>query len=222
MKNKVIFIIVCLLISVNIYSLKIPVKDSSRIKAFTKKIAKVIKSFDIIGDAYDLYKDLDKTYKNATELYNDGISLVIEATDWQEILDVLKDSEYYLKNNVWQDIIEGIIDLDVKYSSLKMEGDQEYKDNEIYKKRYWSEANISSTEKLMDIAGEAGLTILELAFKWCYANQKVTSIISGVSKLSQLEQNLKVIEGELLSKEVLEKCDKVWKEHTGNPFGYNR
>ncbi len=95
-------------------------------------------------------------------------------------------------------------------------------DNKIYKNRYWSEANILSTEKLMEIAEEAGITILELAFKWCTANPKVTSIISGVSKLSQLEQNIKAMEGPELSQEVLEKCDKVWKEHTGNPFGYNR
>lgn len=95
-------------------------------------------------------------------------------------------------------------------------------DNPIYKGRYWSEANIASSNKLMAIADEHGMSILELAFKWCLNKPKVTSIISGVSKLSQLEQNLKAIEGELLSRKVIEQCQKVWDEHTGKPFGYNR
>lgn len=95
-------------------------------------------------------------------------------------------------------------------------------DNPIYKGRYWSEANIVSSNKLMSIAEDAGMTILELAFKWCLANRHVTSIISGVSNLSQLEQNMKTLEGDGLSENVIEACRRVWDEHTGKPFGYNR
>ena len=95
-------------------------------------------------------------------------------------------------------------------------------DNEIYKNRYWNDGNIKSTQALIAIGEEVGLSILELAFKWCYANERVTSIISGVSKLSQLEENLQTLEGDCLSEEILEKCNQVWLNHTGNPFGYNR
>ena len=95
-------------------------------------------------------------------------------------------------------------------------------DNTTYKNRYWNQKNIDSTEKLLNIADDAGMSILELALKWCYANEQVTSIISGVSKLSQLKENIEAIKGNPISIKHLEKCDKVWAEHTGNPFGYNR
>ena len=95
-------------------------------------------------------------------------------------------------------------------------------DNKIYMNRYWTEANLSSVEKLAAVAEEAGISLLALSMKWCLANPKVSSILTGVSRLEQLEQNLRSIKGEGLTKEVLDACDNIWKEHTGNPFGYNR
>ncbi len=95
-------------------------------------------------------------------------------------------------------------------------------DNETYRNRYWSEANLVTVEKLSKVAEKGGMTLLELAMKWCLANPKVTSILSGVSRLEQLKKNVASIEGEELSKDVLDACDRIWAEHTGNPFGYNR
>lgn len=95
-------------------------------------------------------------------------------------------------------------------------------DNKLYRNRYWTQANLDSVEKLAAVASEAGMPMLNLAMKWCLANPKVTSILTGVSKLEQMKQNIAAVDGEPLSQDVLDACDRIWKVHTGNPFRYNR
>jgi aryl-alcohol dehydrogenase-like predicted oxidoreductase len=91
-----------------------------------------------------------------------------------------------------------------------------------YSDRYWTGANFQAVERLAAIAGENGMDLLNLAMKWVNANSDVVSILSGVSRLSQLEQNLAVFETPPLSGGVLARCDEVWQELTGSRFAYNR
>ena len=97
-----------------------------------------------------------------------------------------------------------------------------FANNQNYFKRYWSDENFDAVQRLTEIAQENGMTILELAMKWCAAQPIVTSIISGVSKLSQIEQNIASLEGEPLSDRVLSLCDDVWHSLSGTRFQYNR
>jgi aryl-alcohol dehydrogenase-like predicted oxidoreductase len=94
--------------------------------------------------------------------------------------------------------------------------------NRMYADRYWSDENFAAIENLTAIAKQCGLSLLQLAMKWCAAQKAVTSIITGVSRLSQLEQNVKSIEGDGLTDEVLERCNEVWKTLAGTRFGYIR
>jgi aryl-alcohol dehydrogenase-like predicted oxidoreductase len=94
--------------------------------------------------------------------------------------------------------------------------------NKMYADRYWSDENFAAIEKLTKIAEDGGMSLLQLAMKWCAAQKPVTSIITGVSRLSQLEQNIKSIEGEALAAGVLERCDEVWKALAGTRFAYMR
>lgn len=97
-----------------------------------------------------------------------------------------------------------------------------FANNETYYDRYWSDENFAAVEKLTKIAAGHGLTILQLAMKWCARQRSVTSIITGVSRLSQLEQNIASVEGEPLDAEILKECDNVWLSLAGTRFGYNR
>jgi aryl-alcohol dehydrogenase-like predicted oxidoreductase len=97
-----------------------------------------------------------------------------------------------------------------------------FANNRLYFDRYWSDENFVAIEKLMEIAADNGMSILSLAMKWCAANPSVTTIISGVSRPSQLEQNIASLEGVPLSPEILERCDGVWKSLSGTRFQYNR
>jgi aryl-alcohol dehydrogenase-like predicted oxidoreductase len=97
-----------------------------------------------------------------------------------------------------------------------------FANNRSYYERYWSDENFKAVEKLTEIASANGMSILELSMKWCAAQPVVTSIISGVSRLEQIKQNIASLEGELPGKEVLSACDEVWHNLAGTRFAYNR
>lgn len=97
-----------------------------------------------------------------------------------------------------------------------------FANNEMYYRRYWSDENFAAAEKLAEVASGQGLSILQLAMKWCATRPGVTSVISGVSRLSQIEQNIAAIECAELGGEALAACDAVWRSLSGTRFGYNR
>jgi aryl-alcohol dehydrogenase-like predicted oxidoreductase len=97
-----------------------------------------------------------------------------------------------------------------------------FANNQSYYDRYWSDENFKAVEKLTEIAAGNGMSILELSMKWCAAQPVVTSIISGVSRLEQIKQNIASLEGDLPGKDVLSACDEVWRALAGTRFAYNR
>lgn len=94
--------------------------------------------------------------------------------------------------------------------------------NPGYYDRYWSDENFAAVEKLTAIAEAHGISILQLAMKWCAQRPGVTSVITGVSKLPQLQQNLTTLDGAPLETDVLAACDEVWHSLAGTRFAYNR
>lgn len=91
-----------------------------------------------------------------------------------------------------------------------------------YFKRYWSGENFNAVDELTKIAADYGMSILQLAMKWCISRPGITSIINGVSKLEQIKQNIISIEGDPLSDDVLKACDDVYHSLVGVRFAYNR
>ena len=100
--------------------------------------------------------------------------------------------------------------------------DTRFSNDKKYFERYWTPKNFAAVEKLSKIAEEEGISILELAFRWCAGREAVTSIIVGMSRLSQLEQNVKIFEGPALSERAYAACDEVWHDIAGNQFAYMR
>ena len=97
-----------------------------------------------------------------------------------------------------------------------------FANNENYYKRYWSEENFGAVVKLSAVAAEHGMSLVRLAMQWCVGRPCVTSVISGVSGLAQIEQNIAALEGPPLPTEVLAACDAVWRSLAGTRFAYNR
>ncbi len=63
---------------------------------------------------------------------------------------------------------------------------------------------------LNSLAESIGTPLHYLALNWCLANSNVSSVILGVSRLSQLEDNLEAIKhGDLLTPEVMDKIDDI-------------
>ena len=109
-----------------------------------------------------------------------------------------------------------------KHTPGKPADNTRFANSEMYYNRYWSEENFAVIEKLKEIASEHGMSILQLAMKWCVGQACVASVISGVSKLDQLKQNLASVEGPVLNERVLEACNGIWRTLAGTRFAYNR
>lgn len=91
-----------------------------------------------------------------------------------------------------------------------------------YALRYWNDRNFDAVDILKEVAAENGMTMVELSYKWLLSKPWVTSIICGVSKLSQLEENVTYSTENRLSAEAIAKCDRVWSMIHGNYFNYHR
>ena len=61
-------------------------------------------------------------------------------------------------------------------------------------KRYLTDANWDTVERLSKFASARGHTLLELAFSWLAARPTVSSIIAGATKPEQVEMNVKSAE----------------------------
>ena len=91
-----------------------------------------------------------------------------------------------------------------------------------YAMRYWNDQNFEAVEFLKKIARENDMTMVELSYRWLLSQPWVTSIICGVSKLEQLQENLNYCGEKPLPADILEKCGKAWAMIHGSYFNYHR
>jgi aryl-alcohol dehydrogenase (NADP+) len=94
-------------------------------------------------------------------------------------------------------------------------------DSQMYIERYWHDSMFDAVEALQKIAKEAGLSLVELAYRWLMTQEVVDSIIMGVSKIEQVSANIAAADGRL-DEDTMVACDEVWNELRGPHFKYNR
>ena len=72
-------------------------------------------------------------------------------------------------------------------------------------------ANIAKVQALEPMAKELECTVAQLSLAWCLKNPFVSSVITGASKLSQLQENMKATEiAPKLTPDILERIDKIF------------
>ena len=64
-----------------------------------------------------------------------------------------------------------------------------------YAMRYFKDSNFDAMDILTKAAEENGMSLLELSYKWLLSQKAVDSIICGVSKFSQITQNMEYFKG---------------------------
>ncbi|WP_041077940.1 potassium channel beta subunit family protein [Thermotoga caldifontis] len=73
-----------------------------------------------------------------------------------------------------------------------------------------SEKTFSKLLKLRDLAKELGCTLAQLSIAWILKNKNVSSVILGVSKLEQFDENIKAIEvKEKLTDDVMKQIETI-------------
>lgn len=61
---------------------------------------------------------------------------------------------------------------------------------EWLQKRYFKPDTIAAVSRLGDVARDLGCTMSQLGIAWCARNPDVSTVITGASRISQLEENL--------------------------------
>ena len=91
----------------------------------------------------------------------------------------------------------------------------------MYSTRYWNEKNFEAVSELKALAGKHKHKLAQFSLAWILNNPTVTSVISGVTSLEQLKDNIGSTEVKLSSEE-LAACDKLWQKLVPSRFLYGR
>ena len=75
-------------------------------------------------------------------------------------------------------------------------------ENSPYVQKYMTDANFTKVEKMTTWAEEQGHTMGELAHAWLLAQPAVSSVISGATKVDQIQANAKAGDWQLTAEEL--------------------
>ncbi|MDP6775499.1 MAG: aldo/keto reductase, partial [Candidatus Latescibacteria bacterium] len=80
---------------------------------------------------------------------------------------------------------------------------------------FLTEANLNAVEGLIKVAEGKGMSLAQLAIAWMLQNPLIPSVIAGVTKMEQLEDNVKAAQVEL-SEDDLDQIDEILKDAQGS------
>ncbi|EPS64143.1 hypothetical protein M569_10638 [Genlisea aurea] len=130
-------------------------------------------------------------------------------------------SNYGIGLATWSPLASGI--LTGKYNSGHIPPDSRFA-LENYKNlatRSLVDDSLRKVEKLKPIAQELGVSLPQLAIAWCAANPDVSTVLTGATKLSQIEENMKAVNViPLLTPSVMEKIESVVQNKPKRPDSY--
>ncbi len=97
-----------------------------------------------------------------------------------------------------------------KYSGGRRPSDTRAADSvrNVFMKSFLEPETLARTDRLQPLAEELGISMAQLALAWCLAEPNVASVITGVTRVSQLEDNVKA-SGLRLPDEILERIDTI-------------
>ena len=79
----------------------------------------------------------------------------------------------------------------------------------VFMTHFLEPGSLAKTDRLRPLADRLGISLAQLALAWCLAEPNVASVITGVTRVAQLEDNVKA-SGLRLSAEILERIDAIF------------
>ena len=155
-----------------------------------------------------------KQTKEAIRILNElGTPLLIHQPSYSmfnrwvedELLDVLEENG--VGSIAYSPLAQGL--LTDRYLTGIPEDSRAAKSHGFLKKKDITPEVIGKVQKLNDIARKRGQTLAQMALAWVLRGGRVTSVLIGASKVSQLEENVKAAENLTFSDEELEKIDAI-------------
>ena len=93
---------------------------------------------------------------------------------------------------------------------------------EMYRERYWNDQLFGVVGRLGELANDAGVSLVELSFRWLFAKSVVDSVLLGGSNLDQFTDNLRLASAPPLEADLVAACDAVGASLAGTMPAYNR
>jgi voltage-dependent potassium channel beta subunit len=115
----------------------------------------------------------------------------------------------------WSPLASGL--LSGKYDDGLPEGARLWR-SENLRKSYLTDANKKRVKEFKAVADELGVTRAQLAIAWCAAQTGVTSVITGATRLEQLQANLGALKVKITA-EINKKLDAVFPPDLGKAAG---
>ncbi len=85
------------------------------------------------------------------------------------------------------------------------------RDGRYLKSEQLDEATLSKVSRLNDIATSRGQSLAQMAIAWLLKDDRITSVLVGVSRISQLEDNLKALDHLSFSEDELKTIEEILK-----------
>jgi voltage-dependent potassium channel beta subunit len=98
-----------------------------------------------------------------------------------------------------------------KYSGGRRPSDTRAADGvrNVFMKSFLEPETLARTDRLQPLADRLGISMAQLALAWCLAQANVASVITGVTRVAQLEDNVKA-SGLRLPEEIVEQIDAIF------------
>jgi aryl-alcohol dehydrogenase-like predicted oxidoreductase len=91
-----------------------------------------------------------------------------------------------------------------------------------YQARYWNETQFQAVDRLRGIAADAGMSLVELSFRWLLSRPLIDAVLIGASTMQHLEANLAAASGAPPDEDTIARLDDVWSTLRGVAPAYNR
>ncbi|GAA4684328.1 aldo/keto reductase [Frondihabitans cladoniiphilus] len=92
----------------------------------------------------------------------------------------------------------------------------------MYTQRYWNEQLFTALEAMGALAAEAGLSLVEVAFRWVAYRPGVAAVLLGGSRESQVSGNIETVRKGPLPADLVARLDAVGEGLRGPSPAYNR
>ena len=116
--------------------------------------------------------------------------------------------EFGIGLTTWSPLFYGI--LSGKYNSGIPEGSRAARQEMGWVRDEITPDRISTVRRLSELAQELDLTPAQLAIAWVLRRKEVSSVITGATRLEQLDENLETVEAEkLLTEDILDTIDEI-------------
>ncbi|MBG0787201.1 MAG: aldo/keto reductase [Anaerolineaceae bacterium] len=113
----------------------------------------------------------------------------------------------------WSPLAGGILSGKYNDGDIPKGSRADLKDYSWMKERAQDKVKIEASRKLAELAAELGITEAQLSLAWLLKNPNVSTVITGASRVSQVQENMKAVDAkEKLTDDVMERIREIVKD----------